>query len=51
MFIFRTARAITRVLRVLEKRETSAAKARARCMRQSRDWVLKETNMATDIDY
>ena len=30
MFIFLTARAIKRVLRVLEKRETSAAKARAR---------------------
>ena len=30
MLIFLTARAIRRVLRVLEKRETSAAKARAR---------------------
>ena len=30
MFIFLTARATKRVLRVLEKRETSAAKARAR---------------------
>ena len=33
---------------VLEKRETSTAKARARRTRQSRDWVLNETNMATD---
>ena len=30
MFTLLTARAIKRVLRVLEKRETSAAKARAR---------------------
>ena len=30
MFIFLTARAIERVLLVLEKRETSAVKARAR---------------------
>ena len=30
MFIFLTARATKRILRVLEKRETSAAKARAR---------------------
>ena len=34
--------------RVLEKRETSALKARARNSRANWDWALKETNMATE---
>ena len=38
---------IERVLRVLEKRERSTGKARARLTRQLRDWVLTETKMAT----
>ena len=37
MFIFLTARAIMSVLRVLEKRETSAAKARTRDARANRE--------------
>ena len=34
--------------RVLEKRETSALKARARKSRANWDWALKEINMATE---
>ena len=34
--------------RVLEKRETSALKARARNSPANWDWALKETNMATE---
>ena len=33
---------------VLEKRETSALKARAQNSRADWDWALKETNMATE---
>ena len=45
MFIFLTARAIERVLLVLEKRETSAVKARARdaCANQETGLYKKPT--------